>query len=514
MTCKYQELTPLRPVSYGVNEANEYTTITNPPYKDIIGAALNDSTVTVNGGAADRKTEYFHREITATNASGPCWTPTSVAVTNGSTGWSTNGGLVLLAQNQSLSYDASGNLTNDGIWSYRWDSENRLVEMIMAENVSNLSATQRTRLEFAYDYQGRRIRKTVSNWVSGNWSLITHHLFVYDGWNLIAILNSDLQPLTSFTWGLDLSGSEQGAGGVGGLLFESQIAKPQTPNPVYVCYDGNGNVMALVATDGTISARYEYSPFGEAVRATGPVAEANPLRWSTKLMDPESGLVYYGFRYYSASLGRWISRDPAQEGCGINLFSFARNAPVMLVDSDGRIIPILAGIAIGAVVGAAVGALTSPADERLRGAMIGGFAGGIGAGTGIIAAGLTYGATIGGALIGGGVSGGGEKYIRYASENYLADKDNPLSMNKGQLGGILLAASAGALSGAVIVGSAMRLGAIDKIDDTLLDAAIGLAGSVGVGGASFCLWGGERAAAAAIRLGSQATNNWDTLTGE
>jgi RHS repeat-associated protein len=54
-------------------------------------------------------------------------------------------------------------------------------------------------------------------------------------------------------------------------------------------------------------------PFGEVIRATGPMAKANPFRFSTKYQDEETDLLYYDYRYYSASTGRWLSRDPIQE---------------------------------------------------------------------------------------------------------------------------------------------------------------------------------------------------------
>jgi RHS repeat-associated protein len=66
------------------------------------------------------------------------------------------------------------------------------------------------------------------------------------------------------------------------------------------------------------------------------LAEANPFRWSTKAADEESGLVYYGYRYYSPVMGRWISPDPIGETGGLNLFAFVANSPVEAVDSDGR----------------------------------------------------------------------------------------------------------------------------------------------------------------------------------
>ncbi|MDW8381933.1 MAG: RHS repeat-associated core domain-containing protein, partial [Verrucomicrobiota bacterium] len=80
----------------------------------------------------------------------------------------------------------------------------------------------------------------------------------------------------------------------------------------YFCaYDGNGNVAALVnAQDGTESARYEYGPFAEPIRITGPASLQNPFRFSTKRTDDTTDLVLYEYRPYSPTLGRWLSRDP------------------------------------------------------------------------------------------------------------------------------------------------------------------------------------------------------------
>jgi RHS repeat-associated protein len=79
-------------------------------------------------------------------------------------------------------------------------------------------------------------------------------------------------------------------------------------------YDGNGNVAGLVkASDGTVSANYEYGPFGETLRATGVEAREMPFRFSTKRTDSWTDLVLYEYRVYTASAGRWLSRDPVLE---------------------------------------------------------------------------------------------------------------------------------------------------------------------------------------------------------
>jgi RHS repeat-associated protein len=122
--------------------------------------------------------------------------------------------------------------------------------------------------------------------------------------------------LRSYLWGKDLSGNFTGAGGVGGLLFikiETGLDATNAGTYFPAC-DGNGNVLSLTkAADGTQAASYEYSPFGELLRTTGPAAKFNVIRFSTKYEDLETGLHYYGYRFYSAQMKRWLNRDPLGE---------------------------------------------------------------------------------------------------------------------------------------------------------------------------------------------------------
>lgn len=184
-------------------------------------------------------------------------------------------------------------------------------------------------------YQGRRIQKSVSD-PTGK-AAPTAYGFVYDGWNLVAIFDARNGTLLySFTWGLDLSGTSQGAGGVGGLISMTVHFGPNAGTYFYV-FDGNGNVVALVnAANGSVAAQYEYGPFGQVLRATGPMALVNPFLFSTKFYDWETGYYYYGFRYYDPSTGRWLSRDPLEEQGGQNLYAFVQNCPLCYYDYLGR----------------------------------------------------------------------------------------------------------------------------------------------------------------------------------
>jgi RHS repeat-associated protein len=126
----------------------------------------------------------------------------------------------------------------------------------------------------------------------------------------------------------------QGAGGVGGLLEETFYGSSTTN--CFVAFDGNGNVASLVnAAVGTVSANYEYDPFGQVIRATGLMAKANPFRFSTKYQDDESGLNYYGYRFYNPNGGRWPNRDPIGERGGLNLYDYVANNPINAIDSLG-----------------------------------------------------------------------------------------------------------------------------------------------------------------------------------
>ena len=56
---------------------------------------------------------------------------------------------------------------------------------------------------------------------------------------------------------------------------------------------------------------------------------------STKYTDGETGLLYYGLRYYQPEIGRWTSRDPTEEDGGANIFEYGRNDAISMLDALG-----------------------------------------------------------------------------------------------------------------------------------------------------------------------------------
>jgi len=294
----------------------------------IQGTAATDASVQVNTSAADRQGDFWNSELLLNNATGTAVTQASVSVgASVSTGAGASAqtlNLLTAGASESLTYDLDGNLTSDGIWTYTWDAENRLTSMVMNSWAVLPNGPPQQMIQFQYDYMGRRVQKTVLAYQAGSWVVQSQHRFVYDGWNVIAETQSDgLTLIRSYTWGLDLTGSFTAAGGVGGLL---QVTDHVLGARYFPTYDGNGNVTTLVnASTGALGAIYEYNSFGELLRSSGTYASSNPIRFSSKYTDDESGLIYYGTRYYDPHNGRFINRDSIEEAGGINLYGFCGN---------------------------------------------------------------------------------------------------------------------------------------------------------------------------------------------
>ena len=109
-------------------------------------------------------------------------------------------------------------------------------------------------------------------------------------------------------------------------------------------YDSNGNITKYIDEQGNVVAAYEYDDFGRLISQTGPMAEDFRIRFSTKYFDPETGLYYYGYRFYSPQLMRWLNRDPIEEEGGLNLYGFCGNGSLYSFDPIGEQRTSLPGI--------------------------------------------------------------------------------------------------------------------------------------------------------------------------
>lgn len=117
----------------------------------------------------------------------------------------------------------------------------------------------------------------------------------------------------------------------------------EVPDPeAFVRYQLNNHLgSSSLELDGNarVISYEEYYPYGstsyQAVDKNIKAA-AKRYRYTGKERDDETGLYYYGARYYAAWLGRWVSCDPKGLIDSPNIYSYTQNNPICLFDQDGR----------------------------------------------------------------------------------------------------------------------------------------------------------------------------------
>ena len=253
----------------------------------------------------------------------------TVKLVRASDGMDVPGGSVSIAMaggTLSPQYDLNGNLLTDGWRTFTYDTDNQLTGIV----VTNANGTI-TQTGFVYDGKARRRIRTEASWQSGAWVTNQTFRYLYDGQRVIQERDANNTVLATYTRGLDLSQSLDGAGGIGGLLARTHPGAKH----FYYHADANGNVTAIVNQNQTLVAQYRYDPFGGLVSQSGPLAEINLYRFSSKEFHPPSGLYYYGYRFYDPNLQRWLNRDPSGTKDGPNLYAFVHNRPVNGIDAWG-----------------------------------------------------------------------------------------------------------------------------------------------------------------------------------
>ena len=137
-------------------------------------------------------------------------------------------------------YDANGNLANDGTNTYSWDARNHLTAITGPNTAS-----------FAYDADGRRAQKTIGS---------TSTQFLYDGLNPVQELQNGA-PSANLITGLGVDEYLQRTDSAGARDYLSDIL---------------GSSLALTDSTGTIQTQYSYDPFGKVLQASG-TSEFKPI---------------------------------------------------------------------------------------------------------------------------------------------------------------------------------------------------------------------------------------------
>ena len=114
-------------------------------------------------------------------------------------------------------------------------------------------------------------------------------------------------------------------------------AVPGTERTCYYHRDHLGSTTLITNESGEVVQRVEYLPTGETFIEQQDTSWVSPHKFNGKELDEETGLYYYGARYYDPRLSMWLGTDPMQgKYPGISTYAFCHNNPIMMRDLDGK----------------------------------------------------------------------------------------------------------------------------------------------------------------------------------
>ncbi|MBS0620996.1 MAG: RHS repeat protein [Verrucomicrobia bacterium] len=210
-----------------------------------------------------------------------------------------------LNQLEGVGYDQNGNPICLGSTYFHYDALDRLIAV----------EEPHQRLEYSYDAFHRRISKTIHTSQGKE-----QYLFLYDGENEIGAIDERGHCVQ-----LRILGYAPHAE-IGAAVALELNGKLYVP-----LHDLQGNSVMLLSPEGKVLSTTSYDIFGGALT---PLHAENPWGFASKRHD-ETGLIYFGRRYYDPKLGRWLTPDPLGLDAGVNLYAFVMNNPLIHFDLYG-----------------------------------------------------------------------------------------------------------------------------------------------------------------------------------
>ncbi len=247
-----------------------------------------------------------------------------------------------LTDEEEIYYNDLNQLTNVSKREYFYDPQGNLLRKVSNKTevrfttdiFSNLLTVEKgdgTSLSCVSDPFGRRMVKSLFYSKGTKKTRLSFSQAFYCGYHELGTLNENGNIQELRVPGVSAQGISQ-------TSIAIEIGK-KTYAPLH---DISGNVIALIdhATK-LVAESYIYSAFAEEKIYDSDgnrifrSAVGNPWRYKEKRMDEETGLIYFGFRYYDPDIRRWISPDPLGSLDGPNLYAFLHNNPLTSIDQFG-----------------------------------------------------------------------------------------------------------------------------------------------------------------------------------
>lgn len=238
-----------------------------------------------------------------------------------------------------ITYDSRGNITNDGENQYTYDPWNRLITVTSVRLQVPNQGTSSVVTLYSYDASNRRITKTLGETVT----------YIYDRWNVVEEYKDNVlarqyihgdsidEPVAMIVNNDHLRGGRMDSSEMGEA--SPDLAGPRT-STYYYHRNYLGNIVAVSDSEGKVVERYDYGAYGELAVINGDSQSStssigNAFTYTGQRYDEESGLYYYKNRYYSAKLGRFLTKDPLGMINGPNLYAYVTNDPINWIDPMG-----------------------------------------------------------------------------------------------------------------------------------------------------------------------------------
>ena len=226
-------------------------------------------------------------------------------------------------------YDANGNMTkktrkqNDKIREqsvFKYDFDNRMTDFEKYKpKVNDPSEMIKIKQsEYKYDWLGRREEKRVDGVMKR---------YLYSGQRVINETGTDGNINKSFIFGLGKLGS------LDNVTLKKDNEDIVLKQAHFNYQDPLGSISISADIKGNVIEQNEYDPFGNVLSSVYNNNKKNNYKFTGKEFDQESGLYYYGARYYDPKVGRFTTLDPIREG--INHYVYTINNPLKYVDLWG-----------------------------------------------------------------------------------------------------------------------------------------------------------------------------------